>query len=49
MRATADALVQQGVEPAKISEIMATIGGGRMGSNVEIITVCVGKLLINDM
>jgi hypothetical protein len=37
------------MEAAKISEIMATIGAGRMGSNVEIITVCIGKLFSCDM
>lgn len=42
-RATADALVTQGVEPQKISEIMSTIGGRRIGSNVEIITVAVAN------
>lgn len=42
-RATADALVQQGVDSSKISEIMETIGGKRIGSNVEIVTVAVAN------
>lgn len=42
-RATADALVQQGVDASKISEIMETIGGKRIGSNVEIVTVAVAN------
>ena len=42
-RATADALVQQGMETSKINEIMETVGGKRIGSNVEIITVSVAN------
>ena len=42
-RATADALTQQGVESSKISDIMETIGGRRIGSNVEIVTVSVAN------
>ena len=42
-RATADALTQQGVESSKISDIMDTIGGRRIGSNVEIVTVSVAN------
>lgn len=42
-RATADALVQQGMESSKICEIMETIGGRRIGSNVEIVTVAIAN------
>lgn len=42
-RATGDALVQQGMESSKIRDIMDTIGGRRIGSNVEIITVSVAN------
>lgn len=42
-RATADALAQQGMESSKISDIMDTIGGRRIGSNVEIVTVSVAN------
>lgn len=42
-RSAGDALVSQGIEPAKIRDIMDTIGGRRIGSNVEIITVSVAN------